>query len=102
MNPHKDGGPAFPGVEGSPGYGNSIPQFAPSGEVAWINQNQGMTLRDYFAGKALEGICSIEDERTCPQEMQHNVEAWRRSLYRHDARVAYMYADAMLAAREES
>jgi hypothetical protein len=46
----------------------------------------GMTLRDYFAAKAIQGIIGTEAEGGM--------------LYDRVAEVAYMYADAMLKARE--
>ena len=64
----KDGGPAFPQQMGGIYYGP-----------------QGMTLRDYFAGKALQGMC-----------------AWGAYEERRDvASEAYELADAMLKAREQ-
>ena len=65
-----NGGPAFP---------------APAG-VAHITE-QGMTLRDYFAAKAMQGMCSSDS---------HCVDGWAHS----DIAVqAYQMADAMLRAR---
>jgi len=40
--PKKDGGPAFPAVTKSD----------------YPNEKFGMTLRDYFAAKAMQGMCS--------------------------------------------
>ena len=69
--PINDGGPAFPlqsiGPEFQPGY-------------------SGMTLRDYFAAAALQGILSEGGGPT----------------WDVDAKCAYAAADAMLKAREES
>jgi hypothetical protein len=48
----------------------------------------GMTLRDYFAAKAIQGIIGTEAEGGM--------------LYDRVAEVAYMYADAMLKARGAS
>jgi len=46
---------------------------------------QGMTLRDYFAAKAMQGLISIAD----------------LDMHEDDyARLAYQQADAMLKARE--
>jgi hypothetical protein len=45
-----------------------------------------MTLRDYFAAKALQGLIGTGTERGM--------------IYDRVAEVAYMYADAMLKARE--
>ena len=47
----------------------------------------GMTLRDYFAAKALQGFVGTEKEGGM--------------IYDRVAEVAYMYADAMLKARGE-
>ena len=70
-----NGGPAFPSEQG----------FDPDGH--W-NQSYdpGMTLRDYFAARALQSIMLDHDARAAfPQTI---------------AGRAYDYADAMLAARK--
>ena len=65
-----NGGPAFPGLYvGEP----------------------GMTLRDWFAGQALAGICAPLYDDESPTIWKH----------REFAKGAYMFADAMLAARKE-
>lgn len=78
MNPHiYAGGPAFP-VNTQPGDGGVIagyPEF-------------GMTLRDYFAAKALETVVAYPQEDT-----QH----WTPENF---AAHAYEVADAMLRARD--
>ena len=73
-----DGGPAFPVsghcVDASGAY---------CGEVV---NSKGLSLRDWFAGQALAGICSqspLPDTET------------------EAAKIAYLAADAMLAARKE-
>ncbi len=68
MSKKPDGGPAFP----APGY-----------------VNQGMSLRDYFAAKAMEGMCSA-----CSWAIDVSVDI--ESM----AKASYEIADAMLAARE--
>lgn len=79
------GGPAFP-CEG----GN---KFISGNEIRKTLPSSGMTLRDYFAAKALPAVyadCMGSFEREgcpCPQ--------WREGV----ARDAYLMADAMLAAR---
>ena len=73
MTAKNDGGPAFP-VPLLPGQ--SWQEMAPC---------DGMTLRDYFAGKALQGICAHPD-------------TWGL-LQKGIARTAYDMADAMLEAR---
>ncbi len=51
------------------------------------NQRNGMTLRDYFAAKAMQGYCSDPD--------------WRMDMDHLDTAVAsYSIADAMLKARD--
>lgn len=69
----KDGGPAFPWPH---------TQY-PNGEVEW--GSPGMTLRDWFAGQALAGLCNGA----------HGYGA------ENTAAEAYSVADAMLAARKE-
>lgn len=70
MSAIKDGGLAFPAE------GPSAGQF----------EHPGMTLRDYFAAKALQGICAASP----------TVE-WTDQRIAEDA---YRLADAMLATRE--
>jgi len=52
MSKHNDGGPAFPGVDHTPGYGNSVPTTRPNGETVWVVHNPGMTLRAYLIAHA--------------------------------------------------
>ncbi len=70
MSDINDGGPAFPWGEHGTHLG-------------------GMTLRDYFAAKAMQGLV------TATQEMTHVTVAML-------ADEAYAYADAMLAARSKA
>jgi hypothetical protein len=72
MEKSKDGGPAFPGLH-------------PSKDCRY--SEEGMTLRDYFAAKALQGLLS-----------DSNVKATRYEF----ATESYSLADAMLKARSES
>ena len=80
-----NGGPAFPQVDIKDSYGMLVPYL-----------QRGMSLRDWFAAKAMQGIYA------CPVQ-----------LYRADgtpmpdpltsadiAKMAYEEADAMLKARE--
>ena len=78
--------PAFPS-------GNRIlkrPPHDPGGNFYEMQRteplNSGMTLRDYFAAKALEGLIACSEEDNPPE----NAAFW-----------AYQFADAMLKAREE-
>ena len=51
------------------------------------NVNIGITMRDYFAAKAMQAFCSDSD--------------WRQDMMPDEtARAAYHQADAMLRARE--
>ena len=50
--------------------------------------NRGMTLRDYFAAKAMQGIISIPDH-------------WYQNGTESIAEMAYAMADAMLEERED-
>ena len=63
--------------------------------------NNGMTLRDYFAGQALAGIAPYIDREidkldTNGKYFDSHANAW----FQCAAIRAYCYADAMLASRE--
>jgi hypothetical protein len=69
-----DGGHAFPG-----------PYMTPSGSLEVVFKQGGMTMRDYFAAKAMQGILACESDT---------------QLSAIDcAAFAYAQADAMLAER---
>jgi hypothetical protein len=68
MNNTNTGGPAFP-----------VPNDAN------VNHQEGMTLRDYFAAKAMEGLLACPEIKGQPYEF---------------ATRAYSVADAMLKARD--
>lgn len=74
MTTKNDGGPAFPTVDA-----NRAEDYG----------TYGMTIRDYFAGKAMAGPAVFNDEgfKRTPEEL---------------AALAYQIADAMLAARSAS
>ena len=74
-----DGGPAFP---------NTFPN-----ELDGYTYVHGMSLRDYFAAAALTGLIANSYYR---EEAVHN-DGW--ATY---SRMAYLQADAMLKAREET
>lgn len=69
MSKLNDGGPAFP-----PHASSTADEY------------MGMSLRDYFAAKAMQGMLA------CPIQMQSGSDMF--------ARDAYVVADAMLRARE--
>ena len=77
MSERKDGGPAFP---------HPVPVGA------WGDPSQGMTLRDYFAGKALQGILS--------NGMSQYIFNGKAIVDGETlAKCAYEFADTMLAER---
>lgn len=76
MSDIKDGGPAFPNVPDGAGD-------------KWQNRNAGMTLRDYFAAKAMNGVLSDPNVRLRTSEEVAELAA-----------AVYRIADAMLRARE--
>ncbi|WP_431642816.1 hypothetical protein [Enterobacter mori] len=77
---NNNGGPAFP--------------------VAGSEHNypiEGMTLRDYFAAKAMQSIVSS------PKEMESIIDTLgAKTAYAKVSETAYVIADAMLRAREIS
>lgn len=84
----KDGGPAFPF--------HCINEKHSAGGLANI---YGMSLRDWFAGMAMQGIIEAggvyaPDAETAVRIHKLGVLLWR-------AETAYEYADAMLKVREE-
>jgi len=79
-----DGGAAFPGEAGSAGYGyEKMQMIDQNGNMQFVRLNQGMTLRDYFAAKAMQGMAS-------------QAEHWSQ---RDIPKMAYEIADAMIAER---
>lgn len=80
---HNDGGPAFP-----------CPVFHDPGRVKRADQPQGMTLRDWFAGQALASM-SLNTSGVWPKDGDRAEREIRGAVS-----AAYLYADAMIAARE--
>lgn len=81
--------PAFPGLYSTPGYGCA--RRNASGELE--EHTPGMTLRDYFAAKALQaliGELSIKKAILDAEESLPSVAA-----------LAFDFADAMIAQREK-
>ncbi|ROE12657.1 hypothetical protein C4Z00_000070 [Klebsiella pneumoniae subsp. pneumoniae] len=70
MSKENNGGPAYP----TQGY-------------------EGLTVRDYFAAKAMQGWLA-----SYPESNQHPVATHRENMV---AELSYLMADAMLKAREE-
>ena len=92
MTERNDGGPAFPNVN-EMGYGDL-----------------GMSLRDYFAAKAMQGILSGDNENLFKiwskedidkdDEANEDFYAGENFLKNLLSEIAYKIADAMLEARE--
>ena len=80
MNNTNTGGPAFPGP-----YANE------NGSIEALFKQQGMTLRDYFAASALQGAIA---------HGLFNADKAHESYAQYLSYVAYVYADAMLKARQ--
>lgn len=79
MSDDKTGGPAFP-----------VQESIVSGSTSDVPASSGMTLRDYFAAKAMQAfITKYDDSR---DDMAGPVVS----------KMAYAIADAMLAARKEA
>ena len=74
-NTINNGGPAFPFTEHTP-------------DGSLYSEQPGMTLRDYFAAKALQGLLSHNSNGNASDK---NIAEW-----------AYSQADAMLRARGEA
>ena len=73
-----NGGPAFPNVPDGAGD-------------KWDDWDKGMSMRDYFAAKAMQG--AIANNSFADTGSDHEIE-WV-------VRLSYKYADAMLKARDE-
>ena len=89
------GGPAFPVADGA--AHRIAMQVAGDDEAKYIAESakalSGMTLRDYFAAKALSGWLA-----SYPESCTHPIVAGNADEV---AKHSYMLADAMLKAREE-
>ncbi len=87
----KTGGPAFPTRD--------MVQRDENGNLyGYPISSAGMTLRDYIAAKALQGFLSSEFVSDFNKEIgPYRTDA---DIRRNLATNAYLYADAMIAARE--
>jgi hypothetical protein len=83
MSKTDDGGPAFPGA---------APMVAMDQSGHLRRVEDGMSLRDWFASMALQGIIACPE----PAPDADNIEELTLIL----ANAAYTYADAMIAARK--
>lgn len=82
-------GPAFP----------IHPASAMDGQL--VRETQGMTLRDYFAAKAMQAlICELANTEQADEEMQ-KLGLVEGDFDRLVAKCSYDYADAMLKERKK-
>jgi hypothetical protein len=87
MKDKNTGGPAFPATSGWDSQGNWCRSYA---------DNEGMTLRDYFAAKAMQGWVQATT-KPYVHVGEYQVDSVSED---HIAKIAYKMADAMLKARE--
>lgn len=103
MNKINDGGPAFPAAWANDSDLNAI---APNGQVCPPFSSiplPGMSLRDYFAAKALQGLLADPSTNTAINSTDRDfIERERQKFADLTARAAYRMADAMLRARGEA
>lgn len=86
MSNIKDGGQAFP-----------INDYVRNGVMA--SGSDGMTLRDYFAAKVMQGMAALPDDRTHPKDYSKSYDEWVGDVIAKDCRYVYRVAVAMLAER---
>lgn len=79
---------------------NSGPAFPTTAEHGFDCGEPDMTLRDYFAAKAMQGIVSSIDGEANYQRLRGHATDAGLSVSEWIARDAYKQADAMLKARE--
>lgn len=78
-----DGGQAFP----RPGFGFAYSDGSTEHEAS----QDGMSLRDWFAGMVLQGLLQYNEQTVEPED------GWIKG----NARIAYEYADAMIVERDK-
>jgi hypothetical protein len=86
----KDGGPAFPSLEIYEGYNRDRERYEVQSETA-----TGMSLRDYFAAKALMSLLPLFATGTL------GLKAGGKVTEDHIAEQSYAFADAMLVERSK-
>ena len=81
---------------------NSGPAFPLTRESSFSKNYEGMTLRDYFAAKAMQGMLAVPDDQRYGDRADKSltVAQWQRWCVTGVVEHAYRVADAMLAARE--
>lgn len=88
MSTPNDGGPAFPFGVRTEWYDS----YSGNRHETSVSHMPGMTLRDYFAAKALASLPLLAWEDVARRTEKPLLQCWAES--------AYALADAMLAARE--
>lgn len=73
--------------------GQAFPRAAAQLNVGYVAEQKGMTLRDYFAAKAMQGMLAYPG---CDTRGSHHNNNTSQGV----ASMAYDYADAMLEARK--
>ncbi len=94
-----DGGPAFPMASGPEPRVNATTHY-----------NEGMSLRDYFAARAMGNLIGRGEHYRIDRSKCRDAKCFARSLlplptvadYPRLARMSYAIADLMLAARKET
>lgn len=89
MSTKPDGGPAFP---------VDVESFGPDPGDVIASQFRGMSLRDWFAGQALAGICAAWPHMKHPKEAEYG--GWVPPA-EHVGYWAYRLADSMLVERSK-
>lgn len=89
MSAFKDGGPAFPATTHNDGDRNAIDECGSALPPDWRQTYPGMTLRDYFAAKAMQA-----DLSNWPIDAGDWLKHRADLVHRY-----YLMADAMLAER---
>lgn len=87
MEENNNGGPAFPAC--------APDTHDPTGRRSQGFYNEGMTLRDYFAAKAMTGDWAAQSSETGLFILKHGA-----VVFEPAAAMYYRMADAMLAARD--
>jgi hypothetical protein len=94
-----DGGPAFPQEEWS-GYMTNYD--AEKNLTKYSGGHPGMSLRDHFAGLALQAIVSQAKINKCGDFVADDCLLQHVNAPRYAAATAYAFADAMLAERAKA
>lgn len=87
------GGPAFPTHRLQWDYGSEERELA--------TKHSGMTLRDYFAAKAMQGMLAVPDDQRYGDRADKtlSIEQWQQWCVTGVVEHAYRVADAMIRAR---